>query len=403
MSDRYDAVVVGASVAGSAAAHLLARAGARVALVERRPDPDAYKVACTHAVLSSGAPAIERLGVAGALSARGAPRTHGDAWMPGVGWIRAPDDAPRGWGVTRRTLDPLLRAHAADTPGVELLLGRTVTGLMTDAGGRPAGVEAETPDRRRSALRARLVVAADGRGADLARLARVPGHVRPNNRFAYFAYWRGVPRTDRARVWLLDPDGAAHFPNEDDMTLMAAVAHKSRLPEFRADLEGAYERSFDGLADGPDLRAAERVSKIVGALEIANVIRPAGRPGIAFVGDAALTSDPLWGAGLSWALQMAEWLAGEAGPALAGDGDLDAGLDRYRRAVWWRLGPHHIGMSEYASGRRMTAPERAVFRATARDPVLTRAVEAVASRRRSPARLLDPRLTPRFVRGLVSG
>src|SRR3954451_21575048 len=39
----FDAVIVGASVAGCTAARLFAQRGARVALVERRPDLDAYK------------------------------------------------------------------------------------------------------------------------------------------------------------------------------------------------------------------------------------------------------------------------------------------------------------------------------------------------------------------------
>jgi flavin-dependent dehydrogenase len=38
---EYDVVVVGASIAGCTAATLLGRAGARVALLERRPDPTA--------------------------------------------------------------------------------------------------------------------------------------------------------------------------------------------------------------------------------------------------------------------------------------------------------------------------------------------------------------------------
>jgi 2-polyprenyl-6-methoxyphenol hydroxylase-like FAD-dependent oxidoreductase len=83
--------------------------------------------------------------------------------------------------------------------------------------GRPGGVETETPNHRTSVVRARLVVGADGHHSTVARLARVPGRVRPNNRFAYFAYRRGVrPATDWAHLWLLDPDGAAQFPNEDD-------------------------------------------------------------------------------------------------------------------------------------------------------------------------------------------
>jgi flavin-dependent dehydrogenase len=393
---RFDVAVVGASAAGCATARLFGQAGARVALIEKRPDADAYKVACTHAILSSAAPTIERIGLAQLLHARGAPRVAGDAWTPYGGWIRAPDEAPRGWGVTRRTLDPLVRELAAETPGVELMPGRTATRLLD------GGVEVATRDGQTSAVPARLVVGADGRHSTVARLARVPGRVRPNNRFAYFAYWRGVePHTDRARVWLLDPDGAAHFPNEDGLAVMVAVAHRSRLPEFRADLEGAYTRSFDGLADGPDFSRAERLSKVIGVLDHANVMRPAARNGVAFVGDAALTADPLFGVGLSWAFQSAEWLAQITAPALLNGGDLGAALDRYRRHFLRELGLHHFLMSDYSTGRLMNRWERAGIRAIASDPTLTRAFEEVASRRRSPLRLLDPRLAPHTVSALL--
>ena len=43
---RFDVAVVGASVAGCTAACLFALSGVRVALIERRPDPCGYKVAC---------------------------------------------------------------------------------------------------------------------------------------------------------------------------------------------------------------------------------------------------------------------------------------------------------------------------------------------------------------------
>ena len=39
-----------------------------------------------------------------------------------------------------------------------------------------------------------------------------------------------------------------------------------------------------------------------------NKMRPAARPGLAFVGDAALATDPLFGVGCGWAFQSAEWL-----------------------------------------------------------------------------------------------
>lgn len=394
----FDVVVVGASIAGCTAARLFGLAGARVALVEKRPDPDAYKVTCTHAILSSAVPTIERLGLAPLIEARGALRTRATAWTPCGGWLAVPGDTPDCYGVTRRTLDPLLRELAAGTPGVELLMGRTVVRLLGD-GGRPAGVEVETPDHEVQSIGARLVVGADGRGSGVARLAGVRGRVRPHNRFFYFAYWRGIrPRTREARLWMLDPDGAAAFPNEDDLSVVVAGPHKSRLAEFRDDPEAAYRGMIAGLPDGPDLAGAERASKLIGKLDMPNVMRPAARPGMAFVGDAALATDPVFGVGCGWAFQSSEWLVDQAAPALLDGGDLDEALDRYRRQFRRRLGLHHFAIADFSSGRKLQPFERLVFRAASVDSVVARAVEEIATRRRSPLRVLDPRLAPRLVR-----
>jgi 2-polyprenyl-6-methoxyphenol hydroxylase-like FAD-dependent oxidoreductase len=395
----FDVVISGASIAGCTAARLFGLAGARVALVERRPDPAAYKVVCTHQILSSAVPTIERLGLAPLLEEAGAVRTIPAAWTPYGGWLRFPSDAPRGYGITRQTLDPILRGFAAETPGVELLSGQTVVGILGDQG-RVGGVEVESPDGNRRALPARLVVAADGRDSTIARLARVPARVRPHNRFAYFAYWRGVrPRSSEARTWFLDPDVAAVFPNEDDLSVVAAVAHRDRLEEFRGDPERAYLRLLGRLPDAPDLGDAERTSKLIGKLELPNKIRPAARPGLAFAGDAALATDPLFGVGCGWAFQSAEWLVNQTGAAVLGGApaELDAALRRYRRSFLRRLGPHHLQITDYSSGRRLRLNERLIFRAAANDADVGRAVEAMVTRRESLARMLDPRLVLRVL------
>jgi flavin-dependent dehydrogenase len=298
----FDVVVVGASAAGCTAAKLYAERGARVALVERRPDMDAHKVVCTHYIQPSATPTLERLGLVGPIEARGAVRNPIDVWTPYSGWIRHRADTLHGYNVTRRTLDPLLRRMTAETPGVELMLGQTATELLMN--GRPQGVVVEDARRARRELRGRLVVAADGRDSRLARMARVPGRVRPHNRFFHWAYWRGVPSDGgRSRMWIMEPDSAYTFPNEDDLTVVLVGPHRDRREEFRSDLEGAYERYVAALPDPPDLSRATRESKILGKLDLPNVSRPAARPGIAFVGDAALASDPLWGGGCGWALQ----------------------------------------------------------------------------------------------------
>jgi flavin-dependent dehydrogenase len=221
--------------------------------------------------------------------------------------------------------------------------------------------------------------------------------VRPHNRFFYWAYWRGIePKTTANRVWLLDPEGAAQFPNEDGITVLVAAYHRARLTEVRADLEGSYMRQLAILPDGPDLSGAERISKLVGKVEMPNVMRPAARPGVAFVGDAALATDPLFGVGLTFALQSAEWLVDETSGALGGGPELDDALRRYRRKFAWRLGPHHLLIADFSTGRKMTPFERLTFRKVPRDPVLTRAFGEVLSRERSPVRLLDPRIAARI-------
>src|SRR5437764_10781505 len=81
MSDtKYDAVIVGASLAGCTTAIFLARSGARVALVERRPDPDAFKRVCGHFIQSSAVPTLERLGVLDAMERAGAARSRLRLW-----------------------------------------------------------------------------------------------------------------------------------------------------------------------------------------------------------------------------------------------------------------------------------------------------------------------------------
>ncbi len=394
----FDVAVVGASIAGCTTARLLALSGQRVALVERSPDPDAYKVTCTHTIQPSAAPAIERNGLAELLDGVGAVRAEPAAWSPYGGWLRFPSDSPPGYGVTRRTLDPLLRRWAAETHGVELIAGEPAAGLV-EADGRVAGIETDRPDGRRRTIRARLTVGADGRGSTVARLARVPSRVRANNRFFYFAYWRGLePRTARARLWFLDPDAAAVFLNEDDTSVVATVPHRRRLAEFRADPETAYLRDVQALPDGPDLTGAERVSKLIGKLHAPNMIRPASRPGLALVGDAALAADPLFGVGCGWAFQSAEWLADRVAPALSGERDLDGALRRYARDFLLRLAPHYLQIASFSSGRPLAFNERIAFRAAAADPVVGRAFEEFATRRATPLRLADPRLAARVLR-----
>lgn len=402
----FDVAVVGASLAGSAAATLLARAGLTVALVERDPDPLAYKRVCTHYIQASAVPAIERLGLAGAIERAGGVRNGIDLWTR-FGWVRPPEDragAPRGFSVRRQVLDPMLRRRAAETPGVEAMLGRRAVALLR-AGDRVAGVEVAGRGGTTERVSARLTVAADGRDSPVARLAGLPARVRPNARFAYFAYYRDAPLLTgrRAQMWLLDPDVAYAFPNDAGLTVLACFPTHARLPAFRADPERALRALFARLPEAPSLAAATRVSPLLGRLAMPNRARPPAAGGLALVGDAALTSDPLWGVGCGWAMQTAAMLSDAAAPALLDGSGIDRALRAY--ALRHRLGPgaHHVFMCDYSSGRPFSPIERVAYSAGARDPLVARHIEAYGERRIAPWRFVSPGAVARAARAWAGG
>ena len=367
MEKEYDVAVIGASIAGCTAATLFARRGASVALIERHSDPNAYKALCTHFIQPSAVPTIERLGLAPLIEEAGGVRNSVDVWTR-WGWLSLREGGPYGYNVRRQTLDPILRRLAAGTPGVEYMPGRSTRSLIEE-GRHVAGVEVRDRNGTSRDIPARMVVAANGRHSQIAKLAGGPEKVAPNNRLAYFAHYRNLPLASgsRSQMWMLEPDVAYAFPNDGGVTLAACMPRKERLPEFEEDLEGAFERFFEDLPRGPRLSEAERVSKVMGYVDYALVSRPAARPGLAFVGDAALCSDPLWGVGCGWAFQSAGWLVDETADALLDNGDLDRALRRYRKKHRSKLARRHSLISGFATGRPYNVVERLMFSAAARD------------------------------------
>lgn len=389
----YDVVISGAGLAGSAAAILLARRGVRVALLERRSDPEAYKVLCTHSLTANAYPVLDELGLVPALEEAGAVRNTA-RWYTRWGWIEpklAPGgpELPYGYNVRRSTLDPLIRSRAARTPGVDLLLGHRVTGVVREAG-RTIGVLASTPHGERE-IRARLVVGADGKDSAVAEFAGMRTRSHENTRFGYLAHYRGLPLPGGiGQTWFLEPDMAYAFPNDDGVTVIAVLPDKGRLPAFREDLEGSFSAFVRALPEAPPIDSAERVSKIIGLVDYPLLSRKPTAPGIALVGDAALTGDPLWGVGCGWALQSAQWLAEAVAPALTGRGKLDRSLCRYSNRHQWRLRGHQQLAIDFAKARPFNPAEEMVFSAAARDASMARHMHLFASRLIGPTRFLNP-------------
>lgn len=385
----YDVAIVGASLAGCATAIMLARAGARVALVEKSPDPKAFKRICTHYIQSSAVPTLERLGLLEPMMRAGALRAHARLWTR-WGWIAPPANttSPAGVNLRREKLDPLIREMAAQTLGVDLMLGHTVDELLRD-GERFTGVRAHDSHQHAVELRTRLVVGADGRDSKIAKLSGVPTKTAPHGRIAYGGYYEGpTPVTaPDAALWLLDPDMAAAFPTDGGLIFYATMPTKARLPEFRADPQAALEKLVASIPEAPPIAQSRLVGQVQGKIDMTNVLHTPTAPGLALVGDAAGAVDPLFGVGCGFALQSSEWLADSVSPALNAAEPLEAGLKRYRRRHARGLGGHTRVILDYATGRKMNVGERMLFSAAASDERTARVFEAFGSRNIGPLRM----------------
>jgi flavin-dependent dehydrogenase len=319
------------------------------------------------------------------------------------GCIRAPAEQTikrpaYGYSMRREKLDPMLRKMAADTLGVDFIPGFSAHELLV-SGNRICGVVIHGEGGAARQIEARLTVGADGRNSRVAELAGLTAKEKPQGRIAYFAYYLGLPLKsgNRSQLWALEPDIAYTFPNDDGVTLVSAMPARIKLAEWKSDPEAAMRRLFAELPDRPDLEKAKRITPFLGVIEYPNWIRKPVRPGLALIGDAAMSIDPLWGVGCGWAFETAEWLADAAAASCqAGDkARLDRHLEAYARQHRKRLAGHEFLICDYSTGRDYNLIERLMYSAAARDPICADHFLAFGSRCIGVGQFLSPKAMAR--------
>ena len=406
MSRRYDVVVVGAGIAGSAAAIRYGRAGLRVALLERSPDPDHFKRACTHTISAAAVPILDDLGLSDDLAAVDAPR-HNWQLYTRYGWVR--DDLngyrfpKRNCTVRRAILDPMLRRHAVGSGDVELMSGWTAERLVR-SDGRVRGVIARDRAGSSVELQAALVIGADGRGSRVAAEAGLHERRRRHERFAVWGYFENVELATYpdSQIYFLDPDCAYLMPTDSGLTILVIAVHKRHLPEYKRDPEGFYWNYVTRLPNSPRLDHASRVGGLVSRLDMTNIKRRVSGHGVALIGDAACAVDPVWGWGCGWALKSSQMLADATIPALRAGSRLDGALRRYR---WSHLktfaAPYQVA-ADYSRGRTFNVFERVLFAAAVRDQQIARHLHSYVTTSIGVGRLVAPGPASKAVRVALS-
>ena len=336
----FDAVVVGASVAGCTAARLFAQRGARVALVERRPDVDAYKTVCTHYIQPSATPTIEKLGLAALIEERGAVRNSIDLWTPYGGWIRHRGDAPYGYNVTRQV------ARSAPAPADRRDAGRrAAAGLHRD---RAAGRRRGSPASWSRTATARAARCAGGSSSPPTAATRT-SRGWPASRAACARTTASStgptgaacePAGDRSRMWFMEPDCAYTFPNEDGLCLILAAPAPRPPARVPRRPRGRVHELHRRAARRP--RPQPRHARVQAAGQARPAERqPPGRAARAWRSSATPRSPPIrCGASAAAGPSRARSGSSRRPPTRSSAaGDLDAALDSYRKVHRRRLGP----------------------------------------------------------------
>lgn len=313
MADTYDVIIVGARCAGSPTAMLLARAGARVLLIDRAGFPS--DTVSTHFVHPPGVAALRRWGLLDTLVATGCPpvttyRYDFGPFTVAGSPLPAEDGVATAFGPRRTVLDEIL-LDAAVGAGADVRQHFTVEGLVVEDG-RVVGVRGRDAraGSRSVEERAGLVVGADGRHSVVAEAAAARAYrAHPPFSVGYYAYWSGVP-VGELDLHLRPARAVMGFTTNDGLACLVVAVPYAEMPAFRRDVEGNYLRGLALVDTYADLLgAAKRESRIAG-MAIPSFYRQPYGPGWALVGDARCDRDPCTAQGITSAFHDAEALAG---------------------------------------------------------------------------------------------
>lgn len=310
---QYDAIVVGARVAGAATAMLLARAGLNVLVVDRTAAGS--DTLSTHALMRSGVLQLARWGLLPAVQAAGTPpvtRTVFDYGARETAVTLGESAGVSALYAPRRTvLDPIL-VDAAAAAGATVLFGISVGELRRDLGGRVCGIVARDRLGRQVVATAPVVIGADGLWSTVAEAVDAPVLATGRHASAVWStYVSGLP--DEGYRWSYAPGaGAGFIPTNDGLTciFVGGPAGGFAVPSRNRRWEALLDTAATAVPiAGERLRAATPVEPVRGWPGIPSRRRRSHGPGWALVGDAGYYKDPLGTHGMSQALRDAELLA----------------------------------------------------------------------------------------------
>lgn len=309
---KYDAVVVGGRCAGAATALLLARAGAKVLLIDRQTYGS--DTMSTHALMRTGVLQLHRWGLLPAVMAAGTPEIRSTTFHYGRDRLRIEMKSEHGvdylCGPRRTVLDRIL-VDAARAAGAEVRHGVLLTELAFGPDNRVVGATLQDATGGETHVCCDMLIGADGRESAVARLVKAETCAQSETwSGCVYGYYENLNR-EGFHWHFADQAAASIIPTNDSQhCVVASVPSVAFSSTFRGDVEGGFLRVL--AANDPELAAEMRDARLVGRLRgfagVAGHFRTANGPGWALVGDAGYFKDPLTAHGITDALRDAELL-----------------------------------------------------------------------------------------------
>jgi len=341
--DDFDAVIVGAGPAGSAAAAILAASGRRVSLLERDRFP--RPKVCGEFLSATARASLERLGVRERVDAVAETIRRGFVHLPRAEAVAFMLPEP-ALGISRYCLDDLLAARAGEL-GADVRFGARVvdvSGAPDSAFGFRVRFVADGREREASA---RAVVGAWGRwdrldrelGRDFSARtdARQRGFSSRGRRFLGWSrdFVRAPTLAETVRLYAF-PGGYCGLSRvEGGAVNLAGVIEEGRRRRLSGGWEGvvAHARASNSDLDR-DLAPLEGGPiGFLGTGPVFFTAKPPEEGGILMAGDAAGVIDPFSGEGQSAALASGILAAETLERAFAGAADLRE-VGRLYAAAW---------------------------------------------------------------------
>lgn len=348
----FDAAVIGAGPAGSSTALLLARAGWKVALIEKSAFP--RRKVCGEFISSTSLPVLEACGVSKDFLAMAGPMVSRVGLYAGATMLASPREKEWGRALGREHLDTMLR-DAAIRAGVQLFQPTEVASLRQSSGVSICTLQTEEE------IAARLVVAACGSWNAKGAFAVSADHDAPSDLFAFKAHFRGDGLPPGLMPLLAFPGGYGGLVRSDAGRLSlsccirrdALTVARGRHGGKAADAVIAHIRATTKGVDRA-LAQAEPEGHFLSTGPIRPGIRPRYQDGTFFVGNIAGEAHPIIAEGISMAIQSGAMLARL----------LIAGRPEAYHAAWNRKFGLRLHAASLFAHLAMRNPTRAMARAT---------------------------------------